>query len=92
MDSYKLRDIGSTVSTFGDEYQTFSDVLNDMIKIDPRLDINDVQDLVDTLGGYEDFEESAKELCMKKLDGVNEDDDDPEAEWGDQMYCRQAGK
>lgn len=29
---------------------------------------------------------------MKKLDGVNEDDDDPEAEWGDQMYCRQAGK
>ncbi|MBI1701795.1 hypothetical protein [Lactobacillus crispatus] len=92
MDSYKLRDIGATVSTFGDEYQTFSDVLNDMIKIDPRLDINDVQDLVDTLGGYEDFEESAKELCMKKLDGVNEDDDDPEAEWGDQMYCRQAGK
>ncbi|WP_230861435.1 hypothetical protein [Lactobacillus crispatus] len=56
------------------------------------MDINDVQDLVDTLGGYEDFEESAKELCMKKLDGVNEDDDDPEAEWGDQMYCRQAGK
>ncbi|MCT7743953.1 MAG: hypothetical protein N4R32_03035 [Lactobacillus crispatus] len=92
MDTYKLRDIGATVSTFGDEYQTFSDVLNDMIKIDPRLDINDVQDLVDTLGGYEDFEESAKELCMKKLDGVNEDDDDPEAEWGDQMYCRQAGK
>ena len=92
MDSYKLRDIGATGSTFGDEYQTFSDVLNDMIKIDPRLDINDVQDLVDTLGGYEDFEESAKELCMKKLDGVNEDDDDPEAEWGDQMYCRQAGK
>lgn len=92
MDSYKLRDIGATVSTFGDEYQTFSDVLNDMIKIDPRLDINDVQDLVDTLGGDEDFEESAKELCMKKLDGVNEDDDDPEAEWGDQMYCRQAGK
>lgn len=51
MDSYKLRDIGATVSAFGDEYQTFSDVLNDMIKIDPRLDINDVQDLVDTLGG-----------------------------------------
>lgn len=92
MDTYKLRDIGATVNTFGDEYHTFSDVLNDMIKIDPRLDINDVQDLVDTLGGYEDFEESAKELCMKKLDGVNEDDDDPEAEWGDQMYCRQAGK
>ena len=63
-----------------------------MIKIDPRLDINDVQDLVDTLGGYKDFEESAKELCMKKLDGVDEDGDDPEAEWGDQMYCRQAGK
>lgn len=29
---------------------------------------------------------------MDALDGVDEDDDDPEAEWGDQMYCRQAGK
>ena len=47
MDTYKLRDIGATVNTFGDEYHTFSDVLNDMIKIDPRLDISDVQDLVD---------------------------------------------
>lgn len=92
MDTYKLRDIGATVNTFGDEYHTFSDALNDMIKIDPRLDINDVQDLVDTLGGYKDFEESAKELCMKKLDGVDEDDDDPEAEWGDRMYDRAAGK
>ncbi|WP_166635790.1 hypothetical protein [Lactobacillus crispatus] len=55
MDTYKLRDIGATVNTFGDEYHTFSDVLNDMIKIDPRLDISDVQDLVDTLGGYKDF-------------------------------------
>ena len=35
MDTYKLRDIGATVNTFGDEYHTFSDVLNDMIKIDP---------------------------------------------------------
>lgn len=32
MDTYKLRDIGATVNTFGDEYHTFSDVLNDMIK------------------------------------------------------------
>lgn len=29
---------------------------------------------------------------MKKLDGVNEDDEDPEAEWGDHMYDRAAGK
>lgn len=92
MDTYKLRDIGATVSTFGDEYHTFNDVLNDMVKIDPRLGIEDVQDLVDTLGGYSDFEESAKDLCMKNLDGVDEEDDDPEAEWGDEMYCRQAGK
>ena len=27
-----------------------------------------------------------------RLDGVDEEDDDPEAEWGDEMYCRQAGK
>lgn len=42
------------------------------------------------MGG--DFEDNAKSLCMGALDGVDEDDDDPEAEWGDQMYCRQAGK
>lgn len=33
MDTYKLRDIGATVNTFGDEYHTFSDVLNDMIRL-----------------------------------------------------------
>lgn len=94
MDTYKLRAIDATVSTFGDEFHTFTDVLNHMIKFDPRLGITDVQDLVDSLAGYKDFEEGAKELCMKNLDGIDEDEDeeDPEAEWGDQMYCRQAGK
>lgn len=92
MDTYKLRSIGATVSTFGDEFHTFSDVLNQMIKIDPKLGIEDVQDLVDRLAGYEDFEEGAKELCMKNLNGVDEDEEDPEAEWGDEMYDRAAGK
>lgn len=94
MDTYKLRAIDATVSTFGDEFHTFTDVLNHMIKFDPRLGITDVQDLVDSLAGYKDFEEGAKELCMKNLDGIDEDEDeeDPEAEWGDEMYCRQAGK
>ena len=42
------------------------------------------------MGG--DFEDNAKSLCMDALDGVDEEDDDPEAEWGDQMYDRAAGK
>ena len=92
MDGYKLRKIDATVGMFTD-FTSFKDVLNDMVKIDPRLGIDDVQDLTDALsenGG--DFEDNAKSLCMDALDGVDEDDDDPEAEWGDQMYCRQAGK
>ena len=92
MDGYKLRKIDATVGMFGD-FTTFKDVLNKMIKIDPRLGIDDTEDLVDALnenGG--DFEDAAKNLCMDALDGVDEEDDDPEAEWSDEMYCRQAGK
>lgn len=34
-----------------------------------------------------------KDLCMQELDGEDADDEeDPEIDWGDQMYCRQAGK
>lgn len=92
MDGYKLRKIDATVGMFAD-FTSFKDVLNDMVKIDPRLGIDDVQDLTDALsenGG--DFEDSAKSLCMDALDGVDEDDDAPEAEWGDGMYDRAAGK
>lgn len=48
MDGYKLRKIGATVGMF-DDYTSFKDVLNDMVKIDPRLGIDDVQDLTDAL-------------------------------------------
>ena len=48
MDGYKLRKIDATVGMFGD-FTTFKDVLNKMIKIDPRLGIDDTEDLVDAL-------------------------------------------
>ncbi|MGM9914789.1 MAG: hypothetical protein ACI31U_05990 [Lactobacillus crispatus] len=48
MGGYKLRKIDATVGMFGD-FTSFKDVLNDMVKIDPRLRIDDVQDLTDAL-------------------------------------------
>lgn len=53
-------------------------------------DFTSFTDALSENGG--DFEDSAKSLCMDALDGVDEDDDDPEAEWGDHMYDRAAGK
>lgn len=91
MDVYKLEKLGIKVGMFGNE-TTFLDVLNGLVKIDPRLGIDNVEDLVNALSksGYND--DMAKDLCMQELDGEDADDEDPEAEWGDEMYDRAAGK
>lgn len=91
MDGYKLEKLGIKVGMFGDE-TTFLDVLNELVKFDPRLGIDSVEDLVNALSKSGYNEDMAKDLCMDELDGVDIDDEDPEADWGDQMYCRQAGK
>lgn len=91
MDGYKLNKLGITVGMFGDD-TTFLDVLNGLVKIDPKLGIDNVEDLVNALSesGFDD--DMAQDLCMQELDGEDADDEDPEAEWGDEMYCRAAGK
>lgn len=92
MGVYKLQKLGIKVGMFGNE-TTFLDVLNELVKFDPRLGIDSVEDLVNALSksGYND--DMAKDLCMQELDGEDADDEeDPELNWGDQMYCRQAGK
>lgn len=91
MDTYKLKDLGITVGMFGDD-TTFLDILNGMVKIDPRLGIDNVEDLVDQLSKSGFDEDAAKDLCMDQFDGEDMDDENPEADWGDQMYCREAGK
>lgn len=91
MDVYKLEKLGIKVGMFGNE-TTFLDVLNGLVKIDPRLGIDNVEDLVNALSksGYDD--DMGKDLCLDELDGVDADDDDFETEWGDEMYDRAAGK
>ena len=91
MGVYKLQKLGIKVGMFGNE-TTFLDVLNGLVKIDPRLGIDNVEDLVNALSqsGYDD--DMGKDLCLDELDGVDADDEDPEAEWGDEMYDRAAGK
>lgn len=78
MDVYKLEKLGIKVGMFGNE-TTFLDVLNGLVKIDPRLGIDNVEDLVNALSksGYND--DMAKDLCMQELDGEDADDEDPEA-------------
>ena len=68
------------------------------------MDTYRLNDLKATVGMFGDLSEAitndkgefdedlAKDLCMDCLDGEDVDDEDPEAEWGDEMYCRQAGK
>lgn len=92
MDGYKLNKLGITVGMFDSDYQTFLDVLNQLVKFDPRLGIDSVEDLVNALSVSGFDEDKAQELCMQELDGEDADDEDPEAEWGDEMYCRAAGK
>ena len=91
MGVYKLQKLGIKVGMFGNE-TTFLDVLNGLVKIDPRLGIDNVEDLVNALSqsGYDD--DMGKDLCMQELDGEDADDDDFETEWGDEMYDRAAGK
>lgn len=91
MDVYKLEKLGIKVGMFGNE-TTFLDVLNGLVKIDPRLGIDNVEDLVNALSqsGYDD--DMGKDLCLDELDGVDADDDDFETEWGDEMYDRAVGK
>lgn len=91
MDGYKLNKLGITVGMFGDD-TTFLDVLNGLVKIDPKLGIDNVEDLVNALSesGFDD--DMAQDLCMQELDGEDVDDEDPEAEWGDHQYDQVVGK
>lgn len=99
MDIYKLNDINATVGPDAD-FKNFKDVIDwvffnypyekalEMFSCDG---IQDISEAVTNDKGQFD-EEAAKGLCMDGLDGEDTDDEDPKAEWGDQMYCHQAGK
>ena len=91
MDGYKLRKINATVGMFGN-YTNFTAVVSDLVKVDPRLHIDSLDDLIVALTGQDIDEDKARDLCMQELDGEDVDDEDPEAEWGDEMYDRAAGK
>ena len=99
MDTYRLNALKATVGMFGD-FTNFKDVIDFIFETNPfkkALDIFDCDDVGDlseaiTNDKGEFDEDLAKDLCMDCLDGVDEDDEDPEAEWGDEMYCRAAGK
>ena len=94
MGTYKLDKLDGVTVGFLGTVTNFTDVIDDLVKIDPRLGVDSITDLfeyiTDDAGNID--EDKAKELCMDNLDGEDIDDEDAEARWGDQMYCRQAGK
>lgn len=99
MDTYKLREINATVGMFGD-FTNFKDVIDYVLENYPykkalrMLSCDDIQDLAESITDDQGIfsEDAAQDLCMSCLDGVDAEDDDPEGEWGDEMYCRAAGK
>ena len=96
---YKLDDLQATVGK-GQDFPTFLSVVDyvfeannfgNALKIFDLTDVSDLAEAItDTTGHYS--EDAAKELCLDRLDGHDIEDDDPEAEWGDEMYDRAAGK
>lgn len=99
MDTYKLNDIDATVGMFAD-FSNFKDVIDWVFANYPykkaleMFSCDDIQDISEAVTNNKvQFDEDlAKELCLQELDGEDADDEDPEAEWGDEMYCRAAGK
>lgn len=99
MDTYRLNDLKATVGMFGD-FTHFKDVIDFIFETNPfkkALDIfgcDDVGDLSEAITNDKgEFDEDlAQDLCIDCLDGENVDDEDPEAEWGDQMFDRAVGK
>ena len=57
-------------------------------------DCEDIEDSeIKIIGVYPTKKRAQEELDRAKAKFLKEiDDEDPEAEWGDEMYCRAAGK
>ena len=75
--------------------------MNDIYKLDyldgmtvgAGQDFDNFAEVIDyLLDNYPYKESEAREICMNSLEGEDIDENDPDAEWGDQMYARAAGK
>ena len=99
MEINELNDLDVTVGK-GCDFDTFKQVIDYIFetysykKALEILGLDDVQELAEALtdkkGMFE--EDLASDLCMEQLDGIDAEDDDPKAEWDDEMYDRAAGK
>lgn len=96
MDTYKLNGLGGMTVGNGADFDSFADVIDYLHTSNhSHMGLDAVIDQLDECPTDEDGnydEDEAKEICMNVLDGEDIDDEDPETEWGDEMYCRQAGK
>lgn len=97
---YKLDDLGGLTVGQGQDCNNFAEVIDHLLEKYPykqvkkMLGFDSIADLSEYLTDcYGDYDEAeAKEICIDAFDGEDIDDADPDVEWGDEMYCRQAGK
>lgn len=100
MDTYRLNGLGGMTVGNGADFDSFAEIIDYLLETRPYGEVKELlgfdsiadlsEYLVDSKGNYDESE--AREICMNVLDGEDIDDEDPETEWGDEMYCRQAGK
>lgn len=99
-DIYKLDDLDGITVGAGQSFDNFAEVIDYLLETRPYGEVRELlgfdsiadlsEYLVDAHGNYDEGE--AREICMNSLEGEDIDEDDPDAEWGDQMYARAAGK
>lgn len=95
-DIYKLDGLNGWTVGKDQDFDTFAKVIDYLRSKDShQIGFDEVIDELDECptdenGIYD--EDEAKDICLRVFDGEDIDDEDPEAEWGDEMYCRAAGK
>lgn len=95
-DIYRLDDLNGWTVGKDQDFDTFAEVIDYLRSKDShQIGFDEVIDELDECptdenGIYD--EDEAKDICLRVFDGEDIDDEDPEAEWGDEMYCRAAGK
>lgn len=99
-DIYRLDDLDGMTVGAGQNFDNFAEVIDYLLETRPYGEVKELlgfdsiadlsEYLVNSKGNYDESE--AREICMNALGGEDIDEEDPYAEWGDEMYCRAAGK
>lgn len=100
-DIYKLDGLNGMTVGKDQDFSNFAEVIDYLLETKPYdevrelLGFDSIADLAEYLtdcNGEYDEDEVREGFMLDVLDGTEVYEEDPESEWEDQMYCRQAGK